>query len=142
MKRSNLYYAYKEHERNSRRRDIDFLFSFEEWRDFWITDNRWFNRGRGKDNYVMARDGDTGPYAPWNVHLSTKDENRQETRFKGRKGSSGFKGVTRSKDGKKWVAQLSGVIAGKSIYCGTHETPEQAHAAYLEELARHEKISL
>lgn len=141
MKKSYAYRLYKEHERNARSRKIDFLFSYEEWHDFWSLDNRLANRGREKNQFVMARDGDSGPYAAWNVHLATADENRRETKFKGRKSTSGYKGVTRSSDGKKWVGQLSGVIGGKSIYCGTHNTPEQALAAVQQEAIRHHQMS-
>lgn len=43
--------------------------------------------------------------------------------------TSGFKGVTRSANGKRWVAFL-GKKAGTK-YLGTFDTPEEAHEAYI-----------
>lgn len=63
---------------DAKRRGIPFLFTFEEWWEFWGQDDRWSRRGRGGDNLVMARNGDTGPYAPWNVHCCTYAENQAE----------------------------------------------------------------
>lgn len=43
-------------------------------------------------------------------------------------GSSGFRGVNRSKSGKRWEACIS--INNKQVYLGTYDTPEEAAKAY------------
>jgi hypothetical protein len=63
---------------DAKRRGIEFLFTFEEWWAWWQQDDRWSRRGRGGDKLVMARNGDVGPYAPWNVHCCTYAENQAE----------------------------------------------------------------
>ena len=53
-------------------RGIAFEFTFEEWRRWWLTDDRWQNRGRCKGQFVMARRNDNGPYSPDNVYCTTQ----------------------------------------------------------------------
>jgi hypothetical protein len=72
------YQKFNNHRVDARRRGIEFLFTFEEWWAWWQVDNRWENRGRGANQFVMARHGDQGPYAPWNVRCTTARENTQE----------------------------------------------------------------
>lgn len=67
--------AFDRHQRNARARGIPFSFTFEEWWRWWQTDDRWSNRGRGAGQFVMARYGDTGPYAVDNVFCSDAVEN-------------------------------------------------------------------
>lgn len=62
----------------AKQRDIPFLFTLEEWWAWWQVDGRWERRGRRWDKLVMARHGDTGPYAPWNVYPATHRENSLE----------------------------------------------------------------
>jgi hypothetical protein len=74
----NMRHKFSVSKNDAKRRGIEFLFTFEEWRDWWLTDDRWPRRGRGGDKLVMARNGDTGPYAPWNVHCCTYEQNQAE----------------------------------------------------------------
>ena len=57
-------------------RGIDFLFTFEEWLEWWGDDID--KRGSGKNGLCMARNGDIGPYASWNVRKATISENSVE----------------------------------------------------------------
>lgn len=66
---------FNSHKQDAKRRGIPFLFSFEEWRDWWLADGRWLRRGRGVGNLVMARHGDVGPYSLSNVRPATREEN-------------------------------------------------------------------
>lgn len=70
--------AYKEHQRNAKRRGIPFLFSFEEWWAWWQINDHWSHRGVGKNKLVMARKGDTGPYSPENVYCTTHRGNQRD----------------------------------------------------------------
>jgi hypothetical protein len=62
-------------------RGIEFLFTFDEWLDCWERSGHLHERGRCKGQYQMARIGDTGPYAPWNVKICTIEENRAEQKM-------------------------------------------------------------
>lgn len=67
--------AFLSHRQGAKRRGIPFRFSFYEWWAWWQIDDRWVQRGRGKDNLVMARRGDVGPYSPENVYCATTQQN-------------------------------------------------------------------
>jgi hypothetical protein len=58
-----------------------------------------------------------------NLRAATRSQNNANRKTYAK---SGFKGVVKHVDGKKWCAFISGE------YLGIYETPEQAHAAYRE----------
>lgn len=60
-------------------RGIEWLFKFDEWLAVWMASGKWEQRGRGSSKYVMARNGDVGPYAAHNVRIITSRENIQES---------------------------------------------------------------
>lgn len=69
---------YLHHKNNAKRRGIEFLFTFEEWVAWWVANlgpDWMIKRGRRKHEYCMARKGDVGPYAPWNVDCITNQQN-------------------------------------------------------------------
>ena len=72
--------AYMKHRNEAGRRGVEFLFTWEEWRDWWLTDGRWSRRGtvHGAAALVMGRHGDTGPYAVYNVYPATVAENNRD----------------------------------------------------------------
>lgn len=72
-----FWQAFRAHRNNARRRHIPFLFSFEEWKAWWLTDDRWAYRGRHSHGLVMARRMDVGPYSPGNVECVTAGGNNQ-----------------------------------------------------------------
>lgn len=73
--------AYKNQQLNAKQRGIEWQLTFEEWRDWWGSD--WNQRGCTKGCLVMARYGDTGPYALDNIYKTTCEENsRDRERFK------------------------------------------------------------
>lgn len=59
-------------------RNIEWQFTFEEWYQWWLDSGHWEERGPGRNQYVMARYGDTGPYHPSNVRCCTSTENKIE----------------------------------------------------------------
>jgi hypothetical protein len=67
--------AYTIQKSNSKRRGIEFLFTFEEWSQWWLDTGKWEQRGKGRDKYCMQRYNDTGPYSPSNVYCGTNSEN-------------------------------------------------------------------
>ena len=58
------------------RRNIEWHFTYESWLAWWGDDI--VNHGPGKDQLVMARHGDIGPYHPDNVRKATNSENCSE----------------------------------------------------------------
>lgn len=58
-----------------------FYFTFEEWVNWWEVNlgPDWIlRRGPRPNQYCMARNGDVGPYALWNVQCKTNAENKEE----------------------------------------------------------------
>jgi hypothetical protein len=77
----NAYHSQKCHalKRKDRNGDpIEWLFTFDEWIDLWLKSGKWHQRGCRRGQYVMARIGDIGPYAPWNVEIKLAGENNSE----------------------------------------------------------------
>ena len=66
-------WAYLTQKQHAKRRGIEFLFSFEEWVEWWGDDFE--RRGCGPDDLQMARNDDVGPYHPDNVYKSTTADN-------------------------------------------------------------------
>jgi hypothetical protein len=73
--------CFAQHRRDSKKRKIEFNFSFEEWCVWWEANlgPDWFRkRGSKRGQYVMARLGDKGPYNPKNVKCITSEGNHIE----------------------------------------------------------------
>lgn len=66
------------HKWNAKMRGIEFLFTFEQWRDWWTATGKWELRGRGRGKYCMRRHGDVGPYSIDNVFCGTNEENLRD----------------------------------------------------------------
>ncbi len=73
--------AFKDQRTNARRRSIVFALTFEEWIMLWERSGHLSERGRGPEQYVMARLGDAGHYAVGNIKIITNRENRCEQRM-------------------------------------------------------------
>ena len=73
----HLRHAYASHSRNAKKRGIPFLFTFEQWSEWWLTDDRWSRRGRKAGQLQMGRKGNSGPYAPENVECVTKEQKQR-----------------------------------------------------------------
>ena len=60
---------------NALQRGVEWLFTFDEWLKVWKDSGHYAERGRGAGCYQMARFGDCGPYAPWNVAIVRMEAN-------------------------------------------------------------------
>jgi Sigma-70, region 4 len=80
--RANL--AYGRQRRSAAARGIEWAFSLGQWWRIWKESGKWNLRGRFRGQYVMARFGDIGPYAPDNVEIKTCSENVKEVRSRER----------------------------------------------------------
>jgi hypothetical protein len=100
--------AYNAQKAGARRRKdrngnpIEWLFTPDEWLDLWLKSGKWHQRGCRRGQYVMARFGDVGPYAPWNVEIKTVGENNREA-HKGRPPAN--KGKTMSEETKAKIGE-------------------------------------
>lgn len=62
--------------------------SFAEWCEVWEASGKWDERGNFAEGYVMARNGDEGPYKVGNVRIAPHVENvaeRNRLYFAGRR---------------------------------------------------------
>lgn len=76
--RSTPLARFNQHRDGATHRNIPFLFTFEEWVEWWVAHlgHNWQQkRGQKAGQCVMARKGDKGPYAPWNVDCISCEEN-------------------------------------------------------------------
>jgi hypothetical protein len=69
--------AYSTQRRSAIKRGIPFLFTFEQWSEWWLTDDRWSRRGRKAGQLQMGRKSDSGPYSPDNVECATKEQKQK-----------------------------------------------------------------
>jgi hypothetical protein len=72
-----LRHAYASHRRGARKRGIPFQFTFEQWSEWWLTDNRWSRRGRKAGQLQMGRKSNSGPYSPDNIECVTKEQKQK-----------------------------------------------------------------
>lgn len=98
----------------------------------WCTAHRlawlWMT-GEWPTSFVDHRDGN-GLNNSWaNLRLATLSQNAANMVLS-KRNKSGFKGVSFNKAVGRWQAGLK--HKGRSYHLGLHDTPEQAHAAYLE----------
>lgn len=73
--------AYHQQKNNAKKRGVEFVFTYKEWCQWWEAQlgPDWAKlRGCKKDQYVMARYGDNGPYHPDNVKCITAKQNHLE----------------------------------------------------------------
>lgn len=69
-----------------------------------------------------------------NLREATGTQNKGNSRRPSHN-TTGLKGVRRSHNGKRWAAQIK--INGRYLHLGMYDTPELAHAAYVEAAKAH-----
>ena len=69
-----------------------------------------------------------------NLRDATSAKNKYN-RGRNRNNTSGYKGVTFDNRRKKWIAQI--MVDRKHLHLGQFDTPESAHAAYVEAAQKH-----
>ena len=136
--------AYNSHRYNAKRRGCEFLLTFQEWRALWEASGQFSKRGNRKGCFVMARNGDKGPYALGNVRIIRHEENireqwaRPETLVLIRKalvGNTYAKGYTHTEQAcLKMRGNKNGI--GNKSRTGQKATPEQRKKLSLAQIAR------
>ncbi len=92
---------YKIHKSHAKQRGISWRMNYTIWVKIWLSSQHWHERGKRRDQYQMARFGDKGPYAPWNVRICTIQENQNEAHL-GRKYSKEIRDrMSKSRIGNK-----------------------------------------
>lgn len=73
--------AYWDQRRSAEKRGVGWCFTFKEWVNWWEANlgPDWFRlRGHKTGQYVMARNGDKGPYERSNVRCALVEDNHNE----------------------------------------------------------------
>jgi hypothetical protein len=96
---------YASHKGQAKKRNIDWLFTFESWIHMWINSGKWEERGNKGHQYCMARKGDQGPYSPDNVIIKTTNQNKAECRELGN--ASLPPSRLGKKNGAKWYEAMA-----------------------------------
>lgn len=129
-RRSTLRDAFRNQRRRAAERGIEWRFTFDEWLRLWVDSGHLGQRGRGRGCYVMARRGDSGPYAAGNVSIQLYEENARDCRLNHPSQNREI-GRRRLGTGCGWtfVKGRYQVVVDKR-YVGRYATPEQATAVY------------
>lgn len=90
--------------------------------------------GEWPDGVIDHINGDPSDNRLCNLRIATHQQNIQNRKVNSNN-RSGFKGVSLHKKSGRWVAWIT--RGGRSVYLGLHDTPEQAHAAYVEAAKKH-----
>lgn len=141
LTKNKITRAFTRQKVNAVMRGIEFAMTFAEWWSVWQQSGHWHERGRGQ-GYVMARNGDSGPYAIGNVHICTQSQNSKESFIKTpahvraakRAANPNAKSILGRGRGytklKRCVTRPYQVMCG-SKRIGCFATEEEARAAYL-----------
>jgi hypothetical protein len=123
--------AFTQQRANASLRGIGWNLTFAEWWSIWDESGKWDERGR--DGYVMARHGDTGPYAVGNVKIIHAGQNQSEyIRRYWKQVKSGEKPPPRQAR-KHRQNKYHGLEVGQSVTRECKATPksEQNHAYHI-----------
>ena len=89
----------------------------------------WFVYGTMPDCAIDHINGIKSDNRICNLRLVTQIQNSQNSNVISTRNKSGYRGVSWNTAMGKWLATIQ--VKGKSIYLGSYDKPEEAHAAYL-----------
>jgi hypothetical protein len=73
------YIAFRTQQYNAGKRKIEWLFTFEKWKQKWDESGKWHLRGSTNDKpYQMCRYNDVGPYSYDNTYIGTTQQNAKD----------------------------------------------------------------
>lgn len=126
---------YRSQKSKSKKRNIGFHLTFDEWLDWWLNTGHYHDRGRGKEKYVMCRYGDMGDYSLDNIYCD-KSCNNISTAMIGNKHVLGKRyspEVNKSK-GSPGASNCKAVrvkVLGKVYGCITHAAKANNVSSYI-----------
>ena len=108
---------YKQHRYSAALRGIPWQFTYIQWAMIWAKSGHWYERGRKRGQYVMARFKDKGPYSPDNVKICTVEENRYEMKLSAETLAkmSVAKMGNKNRLGKKFSAEAKAKISSSNM---------------------------
>lgn len=86
------------------RRGISWEMTYIQWIKIWLESGHWYERGKKRGQYQMARFGDKGPYSPDNVKIITGKENIQEAHL-GKKLSNETRSKVSLNHARHWLGK-------------------------------------
>jgi len=93
---------FRQQKNNALARKVAWAITFPQWMAIWAESGHWNERARTRDGYVMARKGDTGPYAVGNVYITTLAGNTADyqasLKRRGVECADGFRRLPEKKD--------------------------------------------
>lgn len=105
---------YIEHKHNAKKRNVDFLLTFEEWYQTWLDSGHLNERGQGVGKYQMGRFGDEGPYAIGNIKIILHSENVTEGNNKRFRSPAARQAISNS-NSKRYVSEETKAKIGNSL---------------------------
>jgi hypothetical protein len=102
---------YAVHKAGAKVRNIEWLFTFEDWLQLWIDSGKWEQRGNKRGQYCMSRYGDKGPYSLNNVFIQLTSQNTSEAYKPRVRGKPNIKSKTLVANYKKYTS-----LTGASLY--------------------------
>lgn len=129
MRKRSLRRLYSDQKRHARARNIAWELTFDEWLSIWQASGKLAERGAGKDQFVMARMGDVGPYSVENVYICTASQNHKDAHHNKR----WHCGVPIGR-GRGWTfipgRKTPYQVMLRRKHIGAFKTQEEAEAAY------------
>lgn len=125
MRKRSVLELYENQKRHALNRGIEFQFSLDEWATWWEENlgNDWQKkRGRRRGQFVMARNGDKGPYAPGNVRCILCTDNQKEQISNGSSGAGWNKG-------KRGLPKRGNKLSNEQVLRIFHAKGRQKHIA-------------
>jgi len=100
--KKQMQHAYRSQGYSAKERNIEFNLTWQEWITWWIDTGHVAERGAHKDEYVMSRFNDTGPYELGNIKCITQGENKRESCLNPAQMKRTAAGVRKAKLGKTY----------------------------------------
>lgn len=118
------YAAYYAQKYAAGQRGIGWEFTFEDWVNWWeeqLGYNWMKKRGCLRGEYVMARKGDKGPYARWNVECKTNTQNHTDKVINGSSARGEGHGMVKLTEGQaKEIYLAPGAFSALARQYGVH----------------------
>lgn len=99
-----------------------------EWLEDFFKFKEWAINSGYNDTLSIDRIDPNGNYSPSNCRWVTNNIQAQNTRLLRRNNTTGYRGVSPSKDGKKFCSEITWY--SRKYHLGTYSTPEEAAIAY------------